>query len=109
MTSKWDEQRETLLPDIKNYLDITWSDDALDKKIWDITVAGMLYLDSKIGAAQDYTAPGLARALLMDYVRYTRDGAADIFEHNYQHLLLAARNERLVTDFAENAQKPDPP
>ena len=22
-----------LLPDIKNYLDITWSDDALDKKI----------------------------------------------------------------------------
>ena len=53
MTSKWDEQRGTLLPDIKNYLDITWSDDALDKKIWDITVAGMLYLDSKIGAAQD--------------------------------------------------------
>lgn len=109
MTSKWDEQRETLLPDVKNYLDITWSDEALDKKIWDITVAGMLYLDSKIGTAQDYTQPGLARALLMDYVRYTRDGAADIFEHNYLHLLLAARNERLVTDFAENTQKPDPP
>ena len=109
MTSKWDEQREMLLPDIKNYLDITWSDDALDKKIWGITVAGMLYLDSKIGTAQDYTAPGLARALLMDYVRYTRDGSADIFEHNYLHLLLAARNERLVTDFAENTQKPDPP
>ena len=94
-----------LLPDIKNYLDITWSDDALDKKIWGITVTGMLYLDSKIGTEQDYTKPGL----LMDYVRYTRDGAADIFEHNYLHLLLAARNERLVTSFAENAQKPDPP
>lgn len=109
MTSKWDEQRGTLLPDIKNYLDITWADDALDRKIWDIIMAGMLYLDSKIGAEQDYTAPGLARALLMDYVRYTRDGAADIFEHNYLHLLLAARNERMVTDFAKNAQKPDPP
>ena len=47
MTNKWDEQRETLLPDVKNYLDITWSDDALDKKIWGIIVAGMLYLDSK--------------------------------------------------------------
>lgn len=109
MTGAWDEKRADLLPDIKNYLDITWADDALENKIWGMAVAGMIYLDSKIGTAQDYTQPGLARALLMDYVRYARDGAADIFENNYLHLLLAARNERLVNSFAENQKASDPP
>lgn len=109
MTSMWDAQREKLLPDIKNYLDITWADEALDNKIWNMAVAGMIYLDSKISTAQDYTQPGLARALLMDYVRYTRDDAADIFENNYLHLLLAARNERLVSAYAESKETADPP
>lgn len=108
MTSAWDEQRDELLPDIENYLDITWADEALGNKLWGIAVAGMIYLDGKIGAAQDYTQPGLARALLMDYIRYARDGAADIFENNYLHLLLAARNERMVNAH-EDTETADPP
>lgn len=108
MTSAWDKQREELLPDIENYLDVTWADEALGNKLWDIAVAGMIYLDGKIGAPQDYMQPGLARALLMDYVRYARDGAADIFENNYLHLLLTARNERMV-DAYESTKTADPP
>lgn len=108
MKSIWDKIRASLLPDIKNYLDITWDDDAVDSKIWNIAVGGMTYLDGKIGAAQDYTQPGLHRDLLMDYVRYARDGAADIFENNYRHLILAAQNERRVNAYAaENANAPD--
>ena len=103
MTTAWDDIRPALLPDIKNYLDITWEDDELEKKLWGIAVAGMGYLDGKIGAAQDYTQPGLHRSLLFDYIRYTRDGAADIFENNYRHLLLAAQNERRVTAYAAKA------
>ena len=95
MTTAWDDIRPALLPDIKNYLDITWQDD--------IAVAGMGYLDGKIGTAQDYTQPGLHRSLLFDYIRYTRDGAADIFENNYRHLILAAQNERRVTAYAAKA------
>lgn len=100
MLTVWDNIRSSLLPDIKNYLDITWDDDALDAKIWDLTVGGMAYLDSKIGDAQDYTQPGLHRSLLFDYVRYARDGAADIFENNYRHLILAAQSERRVENYA---------
>lgn len=100
MTTIWDGIREVLLPDIKNYLDITWADEVTDSKIWSIAVGGMSYLDSKIGTPQDYTAPGMHRDLLMDYVRYARDGAADIFENNYRHLILAAQNERRVIDYA---------
>lgn len=106
MTTIWDGIREVLLPDIKNYLDITWADEVTDSKIWGIAVGGMSYLDSKIGAPQDYTMPGMHRDLLMDYVRYARDGAADIFENNYRHLILAAQNERQVIDYA--AQTSDP-
>ena len=29
MTTAWDDIRPALLPDIKNYLDITWQDDEL--------------------------------------------------------------------------------
>lgn len=107
MRTALDDLRPVLLPDIKNYLDLTWADDKMDAKIWDITTGGMAYLDSKIGGEQDYTAPGLARSLLLDYIRYARDGAADIFENNYRHLILAAQNERRVT--AYGAEAPDPP
>lgn len=100
MTTVWDGIRNVLLPDIKTYLDITWDDDAVDTKVWNLTVGGMSYLDGKIGGPQDYTTPGLHRDLLMDYVRYARDGAADIFETNYRHLILAAQNERRVSTYA---------
>lgn len=100
MTTVWDGIRDVLLPDIKTYLDITWDDDAVDTKVWNLTVGGMSYLDGKIGEPQDYTTPGLHRDLLMDYVRYARDGAADIFENNYRHLILAAQNERRVSAYA---------
>lgn len=100
MTTAWDNIRDRLLPDIKNYLDVTWDDEAIDKKLWDIAVGGMAYLDSKIGTAQDYTLPGLHRSLLFDYIRYARDGASDIFENNYRHLILAAQSERRVNTYA---------
>lgn len=106
MTTVWDGIRKVLLPDIKTYLDITWDDDAVDTKVWNLTVGGMSYLDGKIGEPQDYTMPGLHRDLLMDYVRYARDGAADIFENNYRHLILAAQNERRVSAYAtQNADQ----
>ena len=34
--------------------------------------------------------------MLLEYVRYARDGAMDVFENNYLHLLTAMQNERRV-------------
>lgn len=93
-----------LLADVKNGLDITWDDEATDGKVRGFIAAGMIYLDLKAGEAQDYELDGLPRALLMEYVRYARDGALDVFENNYLSLLLAMRHERVVSGYADDTQ-----
>lgn len=85
-----------LLADVKNYLNITWDDEATDAKINGLIASAAAYLDSKLGGQPDYEADGMPRTLLMEYVRYARDSALDVFESNYQALILTAQNESLV-------------
>lgn len=97
------ERAAALLEDVKNYLDVTWQDEAADRKYLGLIAAGMAYLDDKAGEELDYTQAGYGRSLLLDYVRYARDGAADVFENNYRHLLLAMQNNRKVAAYASDA------
>ncbi len=99
---------ETLLEDLKNYLNITWTDQATDLRVRALAENGMAYLDLKRGAPADYHVPGLPRSLLMDYVRYARDEALDVFEYNYQSLINAMRNESRVMQRVESSQPPQP-
>lgn len=85
-----------LLADVKNYLNITWDDEATDAKIVGLIASAAAYLDSKLGGQPDYKADGMPRTLLMEYVRYARDSALDVFESNYLALILTAQNESLV-------------
>lgn len=94
-----------LLDDVKNYLNITWDDDATDKKVSGIIASGMMYLNGKAGAEMDYNADGAARTLLFEYSRYMRDDALDVFENNYLSLLLSMRNERQVAAYVEEAEQ----
>lgn len=84
-----------LLDDVKNYLDITWSDDATDRKISGIISNGMYYLRLKGGQELDFQDNPLANQLLKDYCRYARDNALDVFENNYKALILALKNEKV--------------
>ncbi len=88
-----------LLHDIKVYLNITWEDDATDARIRGLIEDGMAYLDDKLGEPGNYTSTGLPRTLLKDYVRYARDDALDVFENNYQSLILAMVNNKGVQSF----------
>lgn len=92
-----------LLADVKNYLNITWEDAATDHKIRGLIAAGSVYLDGKGGGTLDYEADGLPRTLLMEFVRYARDDALDVFENNYAALVLAMQNERTVGRYVESA------
>lgn len=94
-----------LLDDVRNYLDITWQDFSLDRKLAELTAAGMAYLDYLLGAAADYHAPGQPRTLLFEYIRYARDGAMDIFENNYRHLLMAMQSGRRLESYAQETDK----
>ena len=91
-----------LLDDVKNQLDITWDDEATDKKYCGLIAAGANYLDDKLGTRADYTADGEPRTLLMEYVRYARDSALDVFEANYLSLILSAQHERAVNRCEKN-------
>lgn len=102
MTPERNNLPEGLLADVKNYLNITWSDTATDAKVSGIIAAGMAYLDDKYGEAADYTQDGMPRTLLMEYARYVRDSALDVFEANYQALLLGMQNKRMVNAYGES-------
>lgn len=94
---------EGLLEDVLNELDITWQDPATEKKYRGHIASGMAWLNGKLGGEQDYTQDGDARTLLMQYVRYARDCALDVFETNYQSMILGAQNAKAVSSYAQNA------
>lgn len=100
--------QDGLLEDVENYLNITWQDGATDKRISGLIAAGMVYLDGKLGAQADYTKDGLPRTLLMEYVRYARDYAMDVFENNYLSMLLDMQNDRKVKAYVESTQPAEP-
>lgn len=94
-----------LLVDVKNHLNITWDDSATDEKIRGLIASATVYLDGKGGSALDYDADGLPRMLMMEFVRYARDEALDVFENNYMTLILAMQNERAVAAYAESTKQ----
>lgn len=87
---------ETLLPDLRNDQDITWTDPDLDRKLIGMAQRAMVTLDAVAGAAQDYASESFARQLLFDYVRYMRGGAANEFLTNYSRELLMLRKMQEV-------------
>lgn len=97
------EISDALFADVKTNLDITWEDEALDRKIRGFVRSGVTYLNSKLGESADYESDGYPRMILFEFVRYARDGALDVFETNYQSMILAMQNQRAVKSYAENA------
>lgn len=91
-----------LLEEVKNYLDITWKNEATDNKIRSLIASGMVYINGKFGGEADYVADGNPRTLLMEYVRYGRDNALDVFENNYRALILGMQHERRVETFEKS-------
>lgn len=91
-----------LLADVKNYLNITWEDEATDGKIRGLIASGSVYLDGKGGEAMDYETDGEPRTLLFEYVRYMRDGAQDVFENNYLARILAMQTDSEVSRNVES-------
>lgn len=88
-----------LLEAVKTRLQITWTDDATDARLTGIIEDGIAYLNDKLGAEGDYLSPGYPRQNLMEYCRYARDNALDVFENNYMSQILAMQTQRRVADY----------
>ena len=96
------ETLAALLADVKNYLQISWEDEATDKRLSEMILGSAAYLDSVMGSAQDYSAIGNLRTLLFERVRYQHCGALDAWLPNYLSLVIAAQRE--VRTHAPDAQ-----
>lgn len=91
---------EGLLGAVRNYLDITWEDNAGDVKLSGIIARGMTYLNKAAGAELDYTSEDKPRELLFDYCRYARSNALNEFQGNYLHELLSLQISQEVKAYA---------
>jgi hypothetical protein len=90
-----------LLEAIRNYLDITWIDEAGDIKLSGIIDRGIKYIDGLAGSELDYAAEDKPRELLLDYCRYVRSNALDEFQTNYLHELLSLQISKEVESYVE--------
>ncbi len=81
-----------LIDDALDYLQITWEDKTLQRKLEGGLARGKTLLTEYAGAPLDFERPGTPQALLFDYLRYVRSDATEMFEINYQRDLMRLRN-----------------
>lgn len=93
---------DRLLNEVKNYLDITISDEAIDQKINGIIERGRRYLCDLAGCTLDFDAPAQPKALLFDYCRYARSNALEMFSVNFRSELLALKIQKEVGAYANS-------
>ena len=94
---------EGLLSSVKNYLDITWVDDAGDLKLSGIIARGIVYINRIAGVDFDYTIESDERQLLFDYCRYIRSGALEDFKNNFKSELISLQLREEVKAYAEES------
>lgn len=91
-----------ILEAVRNYLDITYYDTETDKKLIGIIERGKKYLDKRAGTEQGYEKDSEEYALLLDYCRYARNNALEMFEQNFRSELIALRIGVQTDDYAKN-------
>lgn len=95
---------QTLLDEVKNYLDITWADTETDMKLLGQIRRGIAYISAKTGvpasAFAGESANDRARELLFNYVLYDRAGAVDQFKKNYRSDIVGLRIKWEVSNAA---------
>ena len=72
-----------LLETVLNELDITYSDEAIQRKISRIIKSGKAFLDDKFGETINYEEDAQALELLISYCRYGRSNAIEQFSHDF--------------------------
>jgi len=79
---------KSLLDDIKNYCDVTWTDSATDNKIAKTIEDGILFLNEIADKENDFTVNGKALKLLKNYCRYEYFNKGDQFKEIYREDLM---------------------
>lgn len=84
---------EGLLAEVKNYpgIDITWEDEATNSQLTGLINTAMDFLNGKAGGKLDYSADGMPKQLLLEYVKYARNGILSEYMTNLAPFLMDLR------------------
>lgn len=96
-----------LLDIVKNYMNLSWLDDATNNKLTIIILNGIADLDGKSGEKNDYTVSGRAQSLLLNRTLYEWSNALDDFYINYRNEIVAFINKARAKKYAGEQETSD--
>ena len=97
-----DDKCGKMLEVIKAALSVTWYEDDTDMKIIRIMEDAEAKLNHILGAEMDYTAPGTARRLFVNYCMYVWNGVEKYFKTNYLSDIYELRRINEVKAYGES-------
>ena len=97
---------EQLLKLVKTQLNITWDDDDTNGKLINMIDDAEVALNHQLGVADmDYTAPGEARRLFLNYMLYAWNDSLEEFDHAYISEIIKLRNKYAVLKRKQNDEQ----
>ncbi|MCQ2499740.1 MAG: hypothetical protein MJ117_00165 [Lachnospiraceae bacterium] len=96
---------EGLLDSVKRQLTITWDDEDTNGKLLDMMEDAEQELNHILGAEMDYSAPGMARRLYLNYMLYAWNECLNEFEDAYRKDILRIRHINRVKGARERAEE----
>ena len=94
-----------LIDQVKRKLDITWVDEATDRRVSDIMDSVAPILQHKLGIADpeyDFSKPGLENMLFLALCLYEWNHSANEFDVNYANEIAQCRAIREVSYYKEH-------
>lgn len=102
-----DQTTNTLLDELKTYLDITWEDVHTDAKLSGILARAQTKLCAYAGADVDFAEGSEELQLLLDMCRYVWNNASEDFETNYLSDLLMLRAKYKTEAMPDEGEEAD--
>lgn len=88
-----------MLDELKNYLDVTWSDDSTDAKLSGILERAENTLRSYAGYEPDFAADSHEKQLLFDCCRYIYNNSFEDFSKNFRSELIMLRANHAAKNY----------
>lgn len=105
----WLELAAAILPEVRNFLDITWTDEPGDTKLTGIIARGMVFVQRLTQRGLDFSEGTKERELLFEYCRYARAGASDEFPLNYRIDIVTFQTDERAKAYAEGQEQDTDP
>lgn len=100
MAAMTEDQELQVLDEIKNYLDITWNDPGVRKKLLGMIRRGMAAISEKVGEC-DFLGETQEKTLLFQLVMYEYSGELKQFWINYRDEIVGLQVAKKVEEYAK--------